>query len=124
MASRVISVGQCGADHMWISSVLKNQFGSQVQGVDNLADVQAAVGQGTIDLILVNRILDRDGSPGLEVIKSLKQDRETAEIPIMLVSNYPEAQQSAVEAGALPGFGKSALRDPETHQRLQEVLGQ
>jgi hypothetical protein len=40
----------------------------------------------------------------------------------MLVSNYADAQRDAVGRGALPGFGKSALRQPETLSRLAEVL--
>jgi hypothetical protein len=41
----------------------------------------------------------------------------------MLVSNYADAQQQAETAGALPGFGKSSLRTPETRERLRAVLG-
>jgi hypothetical protein len=41
----------------------------------------------------------------------------------MLVSNYTDAQEQATVLGALPGFGKAALRDAVTHQRLTDVLG-
>jgi hypothetical protein len=43
--------------------------------------------------------------------------------PVMLVSNYPEYQEKAVAMGALPGFGKAALREPETLAMLRRVLG-
>ncbi len=42
----------------------------------------------------------------------------------MLVSNYEDAQQDAVARGALPGFGKAALRQPETRNRLAAILGE
>ena len=40
----------------------------------------------------------------------------------MLVSNYEDAQASAVEAGALPGFGKSELRGERVKRLLAEAL--
>ena len=44
-------------------------------------------------------------------------------VPVMLVSNYPQYQQQAVDAGAVPGFGKAELRSPTTLARLAEFLG-
>ena len=41
----------------------------------------------------------------------------------MLVSNYPEWQQAAIAAGALPGFGKAELNRAETREKLAAVLG-
>ena len=41
----------------------------------------------------------------------------------MLVSNFPDAQAQAVEAGAEPGFGKKSLNAPETIARLSSHLG-
>ena len=41
----------------------------------------------------------------------------------MLVSNYSEHQQTAVEAGAIEGFGKAQLDAPATQEKLARVLG-
>ncbi len=41
----------------------------------------------------------------------------------VFVSNFPEAQQEAVEAGAEPGFGKAQFEDPEVVRRLASILG-
>jgi hypothetical protein len=41
----------------------------------------------------------------------------------MLVSNYDNAQAEATARGALPGFGKGALREPRTVETLKKVLG-
>ena len=51
-----------------------------------------------------------------------KSDAELGSVPMMLVSNYPEAQQQAVASGALPGFGKNALGRPETMTALRAAL--
>ncbi len=64
---------------------------------------------GEFDLVLVNRIFDGDGSKGIELIRAIKADPHLARTPVMLVSNYAEAQAEAKELGALPGFGKGDL---------------
>ena len=53
----------------------------------------------TYDLVLVNRKLDIDYSDGTEVIRTLKGDSKTADVPLMLVTNYPEHQEAAIAAG-------------------------
>ena len=76
-----------------------------------------------IDLVTVNRKLDRDYSDGLEVIKTIKADSQVASVPVMLVSNYEEHQQKAIEAGGVPGFGKLSIDEPETVEALEPYLG-
>ena len=46
-----------------------------------------------------------------------------AATPVMLVTNYPEHQQAAVEAGAEPGFGKDVLRSAETAALVEDAEG-
>ena len=48
--------------------------------------------------------------------------REELSTPIMLVSNYPEAQSEAVAAGAVPGFGKATLRSSQAREHLMKFL--
>jgi two-component system chemotaxis response regulator CheY len=72
--------------------------------------------------VLINRKLDADSSDGLEILKQIRIGKTNAEVPVMLVSNYPEWQQKAVEMGASYGFGKAELNRPETRARLAEIL--
>ena len=61
-------------------------------------------------LLLINRALDGEftATDGIELIR---QTRNNPHPPaMMLISNYPEAQEEAVKAGAAPGFGKSRAR--------------
>jgi CheY-like chemotaxis protein len=74
------------------------------------------------DLVLVNRLLDVDQTSGIDVIRTLKGETAFADVPMMLVSNYPDAQQAAVEAGAELGFGKAEYDREETVNRLASVL--
>ena len=121
-STRVLSVGQCAFDHGTISRTLEHAFDVRVQGADARDDALEALRSEPFDLVLVNRILDRDGSSGLDLIRAIKADPELAEVPVMLVSNYADAQADAVAIGALRGFGKVELRDPATRDRLAEVL--
>ncbi len=74
------------------------------------------------DLVLVNRVNDSDDAPGVDLIRSVKAEPGLAGVPMMLVSNFPEAQQEAEALGALPGFGKSDLASAATRQRLEAIL--
>jgi len=42
-------------------------------------------------------------------------------VPIMLVSDYEEAQDAAVASGALRGFGKSQLYEPQTIELIRRT---
>lgn len=122
MAKRVLSVGQCGPDHGMISRYLDQEFACEVVAADLLIDTQTKLEREKFDLILINRKLDHDYSDGVEIIRALKADPATANVPIMLVTNYPEHQEAAMAAGALLGFGKLEFGKAETREKLAAVL--
>jgi CheY-like chemotaxis protein len=121
-AKRILSIGQCMADHTAIDWTVRQHFDVEVVPADTVAEAFDRLQHESFDLVLVNRILDRDGSSGLEVIRQLKAEAPR-QVTVMLVSNYPEPQQHAVELGAVPGFGKGALGEPPTIARLTAFLG-
>ena len=71
---------------------------------------------------MLNRELDWGFSSrtGVELMKKLRA--EHPELKFMLVSNYPEAQAEAQEAGALPGFGNRELSSPRVKEVIQTAL--
>jgi two-component system chemotaxis response regulator CheY len=123
---RFLSVGQCGFDHRRIASYFERELDTPVQSADTAAEVMGLLRSrpGQFALVLVNRILDADGSAGLDLIRSIKADADPAisGVPVLLVSDLAEAQRAAEEAGASPGFGKSSLRGPEVADRLRASL--
>jgi two-component system, chemotaxis family, chemotaxis protein CheY len=121
-AKRVLSVGQCAADNWSISRFIRKQFDADVVTADSLSDALDQLRAGGVDLVLVNRVFDADGSSGMEMIKQIQADAELRSVPVMLVSNYEEPQRQAVEMGAAPGFGKGALGHPQTVGRLKVFL--
>lgn len=120
---RVLSVGQCYADHGSISRTLGQHFGAEVIAAHSADEAKDRLRREQFDLVLVNRILDANGHSGLELIRELKADDELRKVPVMLVSNYDDAQQQAAELGAERGFGKAALGHPAMLGRLEPWLG-
>jgi two-component system chemotaxis response regulator CheY len=121
-AKRILDVGNCCRDHEAIRSFLTRHFDCDVAQAQGANDTLQQLSAQPFDLVLVNRKLDRDYSDGVEVIRSIKADPKMADVPVMLVTNYPEHQEAAVAAGALPGFGKLALGDPATVERVAAAL--
>jgi CheY-like chemotaxis protein len=123
MTKRVLDVGNCVPDHAAIRKLIEAAFDAQVVQAHSADDALTELRQGQIDLVLVNRKLDRDCSDGLDIIRQIKQDPELAATPCMLITNYAEHQESAVQAGAELGFGKLELAKPQTHEQLAKFLG-
>jgi CheY-like chemotaxis protein len=121
-AKRVLSAGQCFADHSGIARVLRKAFGAEVVGTDSEREALELLRRESFALVLVNRVFDADGSSGLDLIRAIKTEDALRDLPVMLVSNYEEAQTQAVQAGAMPGFGKAALGQPHMLARVETYL--
>jgi CheY-like chemotaxis protein len=116
----VLDVGQCGADHAAIRALCEG-IGAQVERAHTGKEALSRIAAGGISLVLVNRILDADGSDGTALIAEITA-QAAGSLSVMLVSNYPQFQQEAVRHGAVPGFGKSRLHSPETRKLLETLL--
>ena len=123
MKRKVLDVGQCNADHSRITSTLERNFDVEIHRAHSHNEAIKLAADTKFDLILINRLLDADGTPGMDILKALKTEASTAEVPVMVVSNYKEAQETAVEKGAVEGFGKAALDTAETNELLSKYLG-
>jgi two-component system chemotaxis response regulator CheY len=119
---RVLSAGQCPVDHGSISRTFRKAFGAEVVSADTQKEAMEKLRQEAFTLVLVNRVFDADGSSGLDLIRRIKADEQLQAVPVMLVSNYEDAQAEAAEAGAVPGFGKSALGQPRMLDRVRAFL--
>lgn len=119
---RVLDVGNCSFDHGNISQVLTKHFGADVQAAATGDEAFRAICDGQFDLVLINRVFDANGESGLDLIKRLKAHEETKGTPVMLISNYPDAQEAANALGARPGFGKNSLTQRQTRELLATAL--
>lgn len=118
---KVLSVGNCGYDDSRIGRML-SAVGASADRAHDAADAKAKLQQNQYGLVLINRIFDANGASGIEFVSELK--KEKPDLKIMLVSDYPDAQATAISNGALPGFGKSQLSDPDTHAKVQQALAE
>ncbi len=122
MTKRVLDVGQCAADHWFICRLIRDHFDAEVIQTHHVNDTLERLRSEHFDLVLINRMLDVDDSKGVEIIHRIKRDPDLADVPIMLITNFPEHQRIAVEAGALEGFGKAQYDNPATRKKLREAL--
>ncbi len=118
---RVFLVGHCTADFMFLSRFVRKQLPeASVERVNTDGELDAVIAEPAV--LLVNRVLDgsfRDSSGMAVVVRSLAG----GSVPL-LISNYEDAQQQAVEAGATPGFGKGELGEAMAADRLQQAMAQ
>ena len=123
MPKTLLDCGNCGPDFNSVRRMAVTNFGASVLQSHGAADTLEILRTRQIDLVTVNRKLDRDYSDGMEVVKAIKADPEVGTVPVMLVTNYEEHQLSAMEAGCVRGFGKLEINEPSTRDAIAPFLG-
>ena len=125
MPKRIFLVGHCGADSSYLIQAVRSADSTAVikRINDDAALTQALAGSPPPDLLLVNRQLDGlfNTYEGVQLIAGVHATHPN--VKLMLISDYPDAQADAEQAGAVPGFGKSELRTPKAKQCLAAGMG-
>lgn len=126
MKPTLLCVGNCGFDQSTLNAYLLSRFDATVLMADRAVEADAVLAKRDVDLILVNRVFDRDGDSGIDWIRRHvgNDGSVTGRRPMraMLISGYEDAQREAVKAGAVPGFGKSDLRTNLAGERIAAAL--
>ena len=117
----VLIVGHCDLDHPQITSLIEKNFSAKVTRVKLLKKTIECLDKQDYDLVIINRIGAFDQESGLELIKKIKQDG-LFKVPLMMVTNYKDQMEKAVEIGAVPGYGKDKLHDKETLELLSKYF--
>ncbi len=123
MTKKVLLVGHCGPDSSYLRMSIKRAVGDvDILMADDSGELSQQLQKNNVDLILFNRELGYgfDTDQGVDVIRTLRSAKSN--VKMMLVSNYPDAQQAAVAAGALPGFGKRELGSARVTELLKGAL--
>lgn len=117
---QVALVGHCGPDTYLLRSKVRQVLGDVPVAMVN-DDAELGGYLSPASLLMVNRVLDGafEAGDGIALIESLAR-RQAAPV-MMLISNYADAQDRAVAAGAWRGFGKAELGLASTDQRLKEA---
>lgn len=107
-------VGHCGPDASMLRSAIRRACPAATfaEARDD-ASLDRHRSDGSV--WIVNRALDGDFAvvDGIGLIA-----REDRRVRAALVSNFPDAQGAAEAAGAMPGFGKSALNTEATARKI------
>jgi len=116
---KILDVGQCGFDGPRMARLWREALEAEVERADTGDEAAELLASHDYNLVLVNRVLAADRSSGLDVIKRLRA--QNVHVPIMLVSDLPEAQDAAVALGAVRGFGKAHLGERSTLDLVSSV---
>ncbi len=115
-----VLVGHCWADRLGLKSAVKRAVpGARVEKANDMRALRAHLDRHAV--LLVNRVLDGgfETGSGVDLIRHLAA---TGDAPAaVLISDHADAQVDAEVAGALPGFGKSQLRDETALDRLRRA---
>ena len=117
-----VLVGHCGPDaHLLKAAVSRAVPGSIIAVANDQRSLQPHLHRGAV--LLVNRALDGsfDATDGVVLIERLMKGDDLP--ATMLVSNFADAQEKAVAAGAKPGFGKSAVYKESTKTLVRSAAG-
>ena len=117
----VLIVGHCDLDNPQITSLLEKNFSTNVTRVKLLKNVIEHLEKQDCDLVIINRIGAFDQESGLELIEKIKVDGRF-QVPLMMITNYKDQMDNAVEKGAVPGYGKGKLHDKDTIELLSKYL--
>lgn len=66
--------------------------------IDKAEQIEKPLSGGLPDLILLDVLLS--GKDGREIVKHLKSEERTRQIPVIMFSAHPKAERTALEAGA------------------------
>ena len=118
----IMSVGQCDPDHFMIAKFLNSNFECNIIRINSTDEAIDALLNLSVDYVLINRKLDIDYTDGILLIEKMKNDSRLKDIPVSIISNYPEFQEEAVKFGAIRGFGKAELSLTKTKEQVAKIL--
>jgi DNA-binding NarL/FixJ family response regulator len=117
---RVSLIGHCTPDAFALRSAIAGFFpGAQVDTINAQSEFESKLSDYQVHL--VNRVLDgdfADGS-GIDLIRTHAQSHKA----LMLISNFDDSLQEAIQVGGVRGFGKSSMRSDAAHEALRSALG-
>jgi two-component system response regulator MtrA len=121
-ASRLVLVADDEDDILRLVTTVIERSGHEVVSVRDGVQALAAVRTRRPDLVVLD--ISMPEMDGLEVLRRLRADAETSELPVLLLS--AQAQEADVRRGFLTGasaYVKKPFSPRELAQRVDELLG-
>jgi CheY-like chemotaxis protein len=121
-ASRLVLVADDEDDILRLVTTVIERSGHEVVSVRDGVQALAAVRTRRPDLVVLD--ISMPEMDGLEVLRRLRADAETSELPVLLLS--AQAQEADVRRGFVTGasaYVKKPFSPRELAQRVDELLG-
>ncbi|MFA6105295.1 MAG: response regulator [Patescibacteria group bacterium] len=112
-------------DDIFLSSIYQKKFemeGFKVTPVDNGEKVLAEAKKKKPDIVLLDILLPK--RDGFSVLAQLKEDAETKNIPVILLTNLGQKDDvdKGLEAGAVDYLIKAHFKPSEIVEKVKKVL--
>lgn len=120
MVKKTLVVGNCNYDGPRLVHLIESNFKAKAEEAKTIKKAIKLIKSKKYDLIIVNRIIDGDRQPGLELVDYIKTKK--IKTPIMLITNYKNKMSEAIKHGAIKGFSKAKLNDLGTIRLLKKYL--
>ncbi len=106
-----------------LTEILKNEGYKVVNALDGESGLRLAKSQKP-DLVLLDIVLPR--LQGLEVLKAIKDDPETKDIPVIILTNLESSQEieKALAFGATTYLLKTQYTLPEITEKIKSAIGE
>ena len=120
--TKIALVGHCGVDGPRIEAQIHSILDAAEVCSCNDADSLERVCGESVDLLLFNRELGFgfDDEQGVDLMAEVRESHP--DVKMMLISDYPDAQEAAKKVGALPGFGKADLGTSKVEKAIRNAL--
>lgn len=112
-------VGHCTPDSFALRSAIAGFYPQAVvENIGSYTDFVSRVDEFKVHL--VNRVLDGsfEDESGINLIRRHANDHSA----LMLISNFPESLQEAIDAGGIQGFGKRDMRGEKARIALHNAI--
>ncbi len=91
---------------------------------DNEYDAMQYLIGGGFDIVLLDILLKGDEN-GIKILRSIKEDKRTKDIPVVMFTNYTkkEIREEAKALGAVDFIVKADVTPKQVAERVKEIVG-
>jgi len=123
MSKKILFIEDESALQKTFGEILRQEGYEMISALDGKTGLRLAKSEKP-DLILLDLILPK--MPGFDVLKKLKEDNETKDIPVIVLTNLEDIKDvdRAIELGATTYLVKAKYSLEEIVEKIKNALGE